>query len=86
MARSISPLNDSLAYAAAKRMRLTYLDRTTYRRKTDPDLIAELHRRFGDFYLLPEGGSNMPAARGCAELPAGTGSSPSSPADLVFTP
>jgi 1-aminocyclopropane-1-carboxylate deaminase/D-cysteine desulfhydrase-like pyridoxal-dependent ACC family enzyme len=64
------PLNDSLAYAAAQGMRLTYLDRTAYRRKTDPELIAGLRERWGEFYLLPEGGSNALAVRGCAELPA----------------
>jgi 1-aminocyclopropane-1-carboxylate deaminase/D-cysteine desulfhydrase-like pyridoxal-dependent ACC family enzyme len=63
------PLNDSLAYAVDQGMRLTYLDRTTYRRKADEDVIAALRERFGRFYLLPEGGSNALAVRGCAELP-----------------
>jgi 1-aminocyclopropane-1-carboxylate deaminase len=64
------PLNPVLDFAVRQGMRLTYLDRTTYRRKTDPDVIERLHRRYGDFYLLPEGGSNPPAVRGCAEIPA----------------
>ncbi|HET6986508.1 MAG TPA: pyridoxal-phosphate dependent enzyme [Kribbella sp.] len=64
------PLNPSLAYAAARGMRLTYLDRTTYRAKTTDAVISDLHREFGDFYLLPEGGSNPKALLGCAELPA----------------
>jgi 1-aminocyclopropane-1-carboxylate deaminase len=64
------PLNESLVYAAAKGMRLTYLDRTAYRRKTAPETLAELHERWGEFYLLPEGGTNSLAVRGCAELPA----------------
>ncbi|TDO67158.1 1-aminocyclopropane-1-carboxylate deaminase [Kribbella sp. VKM Ac-2571] len=64
------PLNPSLAYAAARGMRLTYLDRTTYRAKTSPAVISALHREFGDFYLLPEGGSNKEAVLGCAEIPA----------------
>jgi 1-aminocyclopropane-1-carboxylate deaminase len=34
-----------------------------------PEVIAMLHRRFGEFYLLPEGGSNADAVRGCAEIP-----------------
>jgi 1-aminocyclopropane-1-carboxylate deaminase len=51
-------------------MRLTYLDRPTYRDKTTPAVIANLRDRFGDFYLLPEGGSNALAVRGCTELPA----------------
>jgi 1-aminocyclopropane-1-carboxylate deaminase len=51
-------------------MRLTYLDRTTYRAKTSNTVISGLLREFGDFYLLPEGGSNKEAVLGCAELPA----------------
>jgi 1-aminocyclopropane-1-carboxylate deaminase len=64
------PLNPSLREAVAAGMRLVYLDRATYRRKADPDVIAALHGQFGDFYLLPEGGSNALAARGCARIPA----------------
>jgi 1-aminocyclopropane-1-carboxylate deaminase len=64
------PLNPSLAYAVARGMRLTYLDRTTYRSKASDAVISALHRDFGDFYLLPEGGSNKEAVLGCAELPA----------------
>lgn len=64
------PLNPVLADAAARGMRLTYLDRTRYRARDDPALHAELHDRFGRFYLLPEGGSNTLAVRGCAQLAA----------------
>ena len=63
------PLNPSLSYAAGLGMRLIYLDRARYRAKTDPALLAGLRDRFGDFHLLPEGGSNALAAQGCAELP-----------------
>lgn len=64
------PLNESLATAVSHGMTLTYLDRTTYRRKTEPDVLAPLLDRFGPCYVVPEGGSNGLAARGCAELPA----------------
>ncbi|WP_432854921.1 1-aminocyclopropane-1-carboxylate deaminase/D-cysteine desulfhydrase [Amycolatopsis sp. CA-161197] len=64
------PLNESLAYARDQGMVLSYLDRTTYRRKAEPDVLADLREQFGPFYLLPEGGSNALAVRGCAELPA----------------
>jgi 1-aminocyclopropane-1-carboxylate deaminase len=64
------PLNPSLAYAARRGMRLVYMDRTTYRRKHETEVIAGLHERFGEFYLVPEGGSNELAVRGCTELPA----------------
>jgi 1-aminocyclopropane-1-carboxylate deaminase len=50
-------------------MRLTYMDRTTYSAKTNPDIIEALHKQFGNFYLLPEGGSNELAVRGRTELP-----------------
>ncbi|MFI0408728.1 1-aminocyclopropane-1-carboxylate deaminase/D-cysteine desulfhydrase [Actinomadura sp. 3N508] len=62
------PLNDSLAFAERMGMRLTYLDRASYRRKHEPGVIAALRREWGGFYLLPEGGSNAAAVRGCAEL------------------
>jgi 1-aminocyclopropane-1-carboxylate deaminase len=64
------PLNPVLAAAAEYGMRLEYLDRGTYRDKEDPALAASLRRRFGRFCLLPEGGSNALAARGCAEIAA----------------
>jgi 1-aminocyclopropane-1-carboxylate deaminase len=62
------PTNDGLVRAQADGMRLHYLDRATYRRKADPDVLEELHRRFGDFYLVPEGGSTVHGIRGCVEL------------------
>jgi 1-aminocyclopropane-1-carboxylate deaminase len=62
------PLNPSLRFAVDHGMRLTYLDRQTYRRKTDPDVVDRLRAEFGQFYLVPEGGSNALAVRGCAEM------------------
>jgi 1-aminocyclopropane-1-carboxylate deaminase len=74
------PLNSSLRYAVSRGMRLTYLDRTTYRVKATEAVVQALHREFGDFYLIPEGGSNADAVRGCAELPAELDAS----VDVVF--
>ncbi|MFI2489579.1 1-aminocyclopropane-1-carboxylate deaminase/D-cysteine desulfhydrase [Promicromonospora kroppenstedtii] len=62
------PLNSSLQFAVDHGMHLTYLDRHTYRMKADPEVIDQLQRDLGDFYLIPEGGSNALAVRGCAEL------------------
>ncbi|WP_179848777.1 1-aminocyclopropane-1-carboxylate deaminase/D-cysteine desulfhydrase [Actinomadura luteofluorescens] len=64
------PLNDTLARAESMGMRLAYMDRATYRRKHEPDVVEALRERWGGFYLLPEGGSNAAAVRGCAELGA----------------
>lgn len=63
------PLNPSLSYAVRHGMRLTYLDRATYRNKMSSEVISALRAQFGEFYLLPEGGSNAEAVRGCAEIP-----------------
>ncbi|MGP3999893.1 1-aminocyclopropane-1-carboxylate deaminase/D-cysteine desulfhydrase [Streptomyces sp. 8N706] len=62
------PLNDSLARCVADGMRLVFLDRGTYRRKAEPEVVRHLRNRFGDFHLVPEGGSNAMAARGCSAL------------------
>jgi 1-aminocyclopropane-1-carboxylate deaminase len=62
------PLNESLAYATTRGMTLFYIDRSTYRRKMDPEVIAALRERFGNFFLIPEGGSNAEALDGCAEI------------------
>jgi 1-aminocyclopropane-1-carboxylate deaminase len=62
------PLNPSLQFAFDHGMHLAYLDRQTYRRKTDRDVLDRLRKEFGDFYLVPEGGSNVLAVRGCTEL------------------
>ncbi|WP_329110764.1 pyridoxal-phosphate dependent enzyme [Micromonospora sp. NBC_01699] len=76
------PLNPSLAYAVGRGMRLTYLDRADYRDKDAPELLARLRSEYGEHYLLPEGGSNSLAVRGCAELPAEI----TEPFDVVCVP
>ncbi|QVQ51098.1 pyridoxal-phosphate dependent enzyme [Spiractinospora alimapuensis] len=62
------PLNPSLSSAVAHGMRLAYMDRTTYRRKHQPDVVARLREEHGDFFLIPEGGSNAAAVHGCADV------------------
>jgi 1-aminocyclopropane-1-carboxylate deaminase len=62
------PLNDSLAYAESNGMLLKYMDRSTYRRKSEIQVAEQLRDEFGEFYLIPEGGSNSLALRGCAEI------------------
>ena len=64
------PLNPSLARCAADGMRLHFTDRATYRRKAEPDTLATILRTVGaeDAYVVPEGGSNTLAVRGCRAL------------------
>ena len=64
------PLNPSLARCAADGMRLRFVDRSTYRRKTEPETLATILRGAGaeDAHVVPEGGSNSLAVRGCRAL------------------
>ncbi|MFI6091944.1 1-aminocyclopropane-1-carboxylate deaminase/D-cysteine desulfhydrase [Streptomyces sp. NPDC051218] len=64
------PLNPSLAHCAADGMRLHFIDRATYRRKTEPKILAALLHATGaeDPYVIPEGGSNSLAVQGCTAL------------------
>jgi 1-aminocyclopropane-1-carboxylate deaminase len=67
------PLNPSLSYAVSRGMQLEYMNRETYRIKDQQAVIDRLHAQYGEFYLLPEGGSNAAGVRGCAELPSEIG-------------
>jgi 1-aminocyclopropane-1-carboxylate deaminase len=62
------PLNPTLTFAEEQGMQLHYIDRESYRSKNDPLFIEHLHHQFGDFYLIPEGGTNNLAIKGCAEF------------------
>lgn len=63
-----TPLNPTLSFAKANGMKLFYLDRKSYRKKNSSKIINELKIKFGDFYLLPEGGTNELAVKGCREI------------------
>lgn len=62
------PLNTTLSFAASKGMRLHYVSRESYRNKTAQPFIENLHTQFGDFYLIPEGGTNQLAVKGVTEF------------------
>ncbi|WP_299460173.1 1-aminocyclopropane-1-carboxylate deaminase/D-cysteine desulfhydrase [uncultured Microscilla sp.] len=62
------PLNPTLQFATEAGMHLHYMDRSTYRNKKSEEVIAQLRQEFGDFYLVPEGGSNALAVKGCTEI------------------
>ena len=62
------PLNPTLSSAQENGMIIKYIDRKSYRNKYNESLIQFLKEKFGDFYLIPEGGSNNLAIKGCAEI------------------
>jgi 1-aminocyclopropane-1-carboxylate deaminase len=62
------PLNTTLLFAQQMGMRLHYTSRKDYHRKTEPSFIQKLKDEFGDFFLIPEGGSNELAVLGVEEF------------------
>lgn len=62
------PLNATLKEAAYFGMQFHYVSRSAYRDKKHPNFIKNLGRQFGNFYLVPEGGSNALAVKGCSEI------------------
>jgi len=62
------PLNPVLSHAKKVGMQIYYLNRTAYRQKNSPEILAQLQKEFGNFFLIPEGGSNANAVQGCAEI------------------
>lgn len=63
-----SPLNPTLQFAVNNGMKLHYLNRETYRKRTDPNFRKELAKQFGRVYIIPEGGTNEFALKGVAEI------------------
>lgn len=61
-------LNPTLRHATNCGMRLHYMDRETYRRKTEPEVLENLKSLFGEFYIIPEGGTNQLALKGAREI------------------
>ena len=49
-------------------MKFVFVSRDTYRLKETPEFLEEMQSQFGDFYLLPEGGTNELAIKGCEEI------------------
>lgn len=61
-------LNPTLEFVANNGVNIHYISRKQYRSKYDDNLINELKNQYGDFFLIPEGGSNQLAVEGCSEI------------------
>jgi 1-aminocyclopropane-1-carboxylate deaminase len=60
--------NYTLSWARYWGMRLSFVDRQTYRRRGEKDYIAELQAQYKDYFIVPEGGTNEFALSGVEEL------------------
>lgn len=64
-----TPLNKSLQFAKDCGMKLVYLDRENYKLKnSDALLTTQDSRLLSEAYIIPEGGANELAVKGCAEI------------------
>lgn len=60
--------NPTLEFAQNCGMKLKFISREAYRQKTNPLFLEELQAEFGKVYILPEGGTNEWAVKGCTEI------------------
>jgi 1-aminocyclopropane-1-carboxylate deaminase len=60
--------NPTLFQARQLGMKFVFISREQYRLKENSDFIEQLRKDFGEFYLLPEGGTNELAIKGCEEI------------------
>jgi 1-aminocyclopropane-1-carboxylate deaminase len=62
------PENPTLLFAQSCGMQLEFVSREEYRLKNESAFLENLEKQFGNFYLIPEGGTNELAIKGCQEI------------------
>ena len=60
--------NPTLKLAQQNGMIFHFISRASYKEKYSAKFIQKLKDKFGSFYLLPEGGTNELAIKGCEEI------------------
>lgn len=60
--------NPTLLFAKNCGMKFEFVTRHAYRLKYSEPFVDQLVEKFGDFYLIPEGGTNALAVQGCGEI------------------
>ena len=60
--------NSTLQFAQQCGMQFEFVSREAYRLKNEAAFLDELKLKFGDFFLIPEGGTNELAIKGCEEI------------------
>jgi len=60
--------NTTLKNSYEHNMQFEFVSRELYRNKLEDSFIHTLKEKYGDFYLIPEGGTNDLAIKGCEEI------------------
>lgn len=61
-------LNPTLKFAEDQGMKIHYINRAEYLLKESSLFLEKIYSKFGDFYLIPEGGTNSLAIKGTSEI------------------
>ena len=62
------PNNPTLSLATKMGINIQFTDRTSYKKRHDQDYQQELLEHYKADFLIPEGGTNLLALKGCAEI------------------
>lgn len=60
--------NPTLAFAQSCGMQFDFVSREDYRHKESKDFASYLQQKWGEFYFIPEGGTNALAVQGTQEI------------------
>lgn len=60
--------NPTLVFAKNYGMQFKFVTRDWYRDKNSKEALQEITDQFGSVYMVPEGGSNLLAVKGCEEI------------------
>lgn len=60
--------NATLSFSSSEGMHLKFVTREAYRNKTSEGFEQDLKAEFGSFFVIPEGGTNTLAVKGCEEV------------------
>ena len=60
--------NPTLKYSHDLGMKFKFLSRSNYKLKTNENFLRKLKKKFKDYYLIPEGGTNALGVLGCQEI------------------
>jgi 1-aminocyclopropane-1-carboxylate deaminase len=60
--------NPTLLFAQSCGMKFEFISRDAYQNKTSEAFLLDIEKKYGKYYLLPEGGTNELAIKGCEEI------------------
>lgn len=63
--------NPTLQFIRNEGMELLFVSREQYKNKYDKQFLQTLEEKYDQFYLIPEGGTNNLAVKGCSEILSG---------------